>query len=150
MVRVRSLAVLALAAVAVGTGCKKEAPPPAPVAVDPAPPPPPLAVAGVDLGKSVDPSKRIASPTTTFGVRDTIYASVATVGAATSATLAARWTFESGQLVDSTSVTITPTGPAVTEFHIIKPTGWPVGKYKVSILLNGAQATEREFEIKRG
>jgi len=131
--------------------CKKEAPPPAPAAVEPPPPPSaPLSVQSVDLGKAVGNDKHITTPTTTFGTRDTIYASVSTAGAASSATLAARWTFEkTGQLVDSTSVPIAPTGPAVTEFHVMRTSAWPTGKYKVAILLNGQPTSEKEFEVKK-
>jgi hypothetical protein len=36
----------------------------------------------------------------------------------------------------------------VTEFHISKPGGWPKGKYKVEILLNGVAAETEDFEVK--
>jgi hypothetical protein len=36
----------------------------------------------------------------------------------------------------------------VTEFHIAKPGGWPQGKYKVEILLNGVTAETEDFEVK--
>jgi hypothetical protein len=91
----------------------------------------------------------VAQPVATFGTRDTIYASVATVGAASDALLTATWTFQTGQLVKADSQRIAPTGPAVTEFHISKPSGWPVGKYHVAIMLNGAQAGAGDFEVKR-
>lgn len=146
-IRTASFVLLGAAAL---TGACKKAPPPPPVQEQAPPPPPaPLAVTTVDLGKGVDADKRISAPATQFGLRDTIYASVATTGVASTATLAAKWTFGTGQLVDSTSVTIAPTGPANTEFHIIKKSAWPVGKYKVSILLNNAVATEKEFEVKK-
>ncbi len=135
-------------------GCKTAPPPPPPAAVEAAPAPAPapaaLSVQGVDLGKAVGPDKRITSSTAWFGLRDTIYAAVSTNGASSNASLAAHWTFEkTGQLVDSTSVSIAPTGPAVTEFHIRRTSAWPVGKYKVVILLNGQQASEKEFEVKK-
>ncbi len=123
--------------------CKK-APPPPPTA----PPQAPVAVASVDLGKQLDPDKRVVQAMATFGTRDTIYASVATTGAATSAVLTAKWTFQTGQTVDSTTTTIAPTGPAQTEFHIVKASRWPAGKYKVAIWLDGQLAGEKEFEVK--
>jgi hypothetical protein len=139
--------------VLVGQGCKKAPNTTAKVdtvAVAPPPPPPPLAVQGVDLGKSVDPTKRVTAPTTTFGVRDTIYASVNTTGVSSNASLAARWGFgDQNKLVDSTAVAIAPTGPAVTEFHIMRNSAWPVGKYRVTIYLDGQQVSDKEFEIKR-
>jgi len=142
-----TLAALMSAVVAVSDGCKK-APPPAPPAA-PEPAPAPLSVIGVDLGKAIAADKSIAAPATTFGVRDTIYASVSTTGVSSGATLTAIWSFQTGQRVDSTSQSVAPTGPAKTEFHISKATAWPAGKYKVEISLNGGAPTEREFEIKR-
>ena len=137
--------------IVVAIGCKKkeEAPPPDTSATAPAPPPgpPALMVIGVDLGKSLGPDKKVASPTATFGRRDTIYASVSTVGVGSDAKLTAKWVFQTGQVVDSSVQTIAPTGPAQTEFHIVKPGGWPVGKYTVEILLNGTSTNTKQFEV---
>ncbi len=36
-----------------------------------------------------------------------------------------------------------------TEFHISKPSGWPVGKYKVTLSLGGAPAGAQDFEVHR-
>lgn len=138
-----SLAVVALLGVAVA--CKKKAPPPpaeAPAAV-------PLSVTAVTLGKQVGADKAIAQPLATFGTKDTIYASVATVGASPDALLTATWTFQTGQVVKADSQRVAPTGPAATEFHISKPSGWPVGKYHVAITLNSVQAGAGDFEVKR-
>jgi hypothetical protein len=145
-----------LAALLAATGCgKKEAPKPAetPAAVQPAAPAPaPLAVGTIDLGKSVDATSKVATAAESFGPRDTIYASVATTGAGTGATLAAKWSFvkASGALipVNESSQTITTTGPVNTEFHITKATPWPKGKYRVEISLNGAAAGTKDFEVK--
>ena len=136
--------VAALAGAAVA--CKKAPPPPPPPA---APVAVPLSVTGVALGKAVGADKSVATPVTTFGPKDTIYASVATNGAAASASLAAVWTFQTGQVVLADTQAIAPQGPAHTEFHISKPSGWPVGKYKVTISLDGAPAGAQDFEVKR-
>lgn len=137
-----SLVVVALASAA--AACKKKAPPPpeAPAVV-------PLSVTAVTVGKQIGADKTVAQPLASFGTRDTIYASVATVGASPDALLTATWTFQTGQLVRADSQRIAPTGPAVTEFHISKPSGWPVGNYHVAITLNGAQAGAGDFEVKR-
>jgi hypothetical protein len=134
------------------TGCKKkEAPQPAETAQPTPPPPAPLAVASVDLGKAVDASKRVTAPTTTFGVNDTIYASVGTTGAGTNASIGAKWSFvkASGGLisVNETSQTITTTDAVATEFHITNQKPWPKGKYRVEIQLNGAPAGTKDFDV---
>ncbi|MFL5386659.1 MAG: hypothetical protein ACJ8GN_29515 [Longimicrobiaceae bacterium] len=145
----RPVVVLVLAAAGVGA-CKKKTAEPANTTTLPAPPAAPasapMAVTTVNLGKSLGADKRVTSETTTFGPRDTIYASVATSGN-TGGTLAARWTFQDGQVVDETSQTVGATGPAVTEFHVSKPSGWPTGNYKVEVMLNGAPAQSKEFRV---
>lgn len=109
-----------------------------------------IAVADVELGKSVGADMRINdnADTDDFAPMDTIYAAVETRGTGDNSTLTARWTFEDGQVVDETSQTISPTGPAVTEFHISKPDGFPTGDYSVEILLNGMSAERSEFEVR--
>jgi len=137
-------------AVAGMASCKKKEPPPPPEAAAPAPAPAPPAFAaqGIELGKSIDADKKVTAPATTFGRRDTIYASVATEGAAPSKAISAKWTFQGGQVVKEQSESIAPTGPAATEFHISKKGPWPVGKYKVEVSVDGAAAGSKDFEIK--
>ena len=119
--------------------CKKTAPPPAQA---------PIEVASVDLGRQIGPDRRVVQSMTTFGVNDTIYASVATTGTAASAVLTAKWTYQTGQTVDSTTMTIAPTGPAQTEFHIMKASPWPAGGYTLTIWLNGQSVGQKAFEVK--
>ena len=106
-----------------------------------------VSVTDVKLGNAVDANRRVTDDKDEFKPGDMIYASVLTSGTAPSATIHARWTFEDGQLVDSTTQTIAPSGDAATEFHIMKPGGWPKGKYKLTVLLNGAEAKTKEFKV---
>ena len=145
----RSVLILAAALLAL-TACKKEeAPPtPAPVAKPPAPAAPaPFAVAAIDLGKQVGADKKITEPASVFAPADTIYASVSTTGASPSIALKARWTYEDGQVVSESQQVIAPTGPAVTEFHIAKPSGWPAGKYQVEISTPAGVLGTKAFEV---
>ena len=117
----------------------------------PAPPPGALEVREITLGNAIGPDKRVAMPMTAFGPRDTIYAAVATDGAPSTATLAARWTFLGGgqpSLLDSTAQTIAPAGPAVTEFHVSRSEGWPAGAYRVEIFVGERLVGTREFEVR--
>ena len=75
-------------------------------------------------------------------------AAVSTTGAASNATLGAKWTYQDGQTVNDSSQTIAPTGPAVTTFHISKPDGWPAGNYKVEISLDGNAVSSKDFSVK--
>ena len=107
----------------------------------------PAAVADVALGKHVDAGKRVTDATNDFAPKDTVFASVHTTGDRTMK-LTARWMFQDGQVVDERSETISPRGDAYTEFHIVKPTGWPPGKYTLHVLLDGAESQTKEFTVK--
>jgi hypothetical protein len=138
-------------------GCKKEAPPPPPPAA-PAPPPPPAApappppvVVSVSLGKNVGPDKKISAPAETLGPKDTIYASVDTMGVGKGAVLKARWTFtdKKGGVVpvNEEAQTVDLDGPATHEFHISKKTPWPKGSYSVEVFLNDQSAAKKAFSV---
>ena len=144
--RVRLLPFLALA---LTLGCSKaEAPPPpspyAPAATLLAAP---LRVTDVDVGRAMDADKKISDKTDTFKPTDTIYVSIATEGTSPGAVLAAHWTYKDGVLVKHDETTIAPTGNAQTEFHIVKPGGWPAGDYKVEVMLDGASTGSKSFKV---
>ena len=132
-------------------GCKNSseqvAAPPARATTAPAPAPVALRVTTIEVGKAVDAQKRVAQPTATFSPGDTLYVSVVTEGTSPSATLGARWTYDGTTVIKEDSQTIAPTGPAATEFHVDKPSGWPAGKYKVEITLNGNSAGTKQFDV---
>ena len=104
-------------------------------------------VSQIDIGRSLNADKTINDNTDSFKPSDAIYASIATEGSATAATLKARWTYQDGQVVNETTQTIAPTGSARTEFHITKPDGWPTGKYKLEAFLNGSSSGTKDFEV---
>ena len=145
-----------VAAVALAACGKKEPPaPPPPPAPAPAAVPAPVAVpagvtlSAVSLGKSVGADKKVSAATEVFAKGDTIHASIDTTGVG-SATVVAKWSYtKDGKTaaVKEETATITPTGPATTEFHISKPDGWPIGDYKVEILVNGTSAATKSFKV---
>lgn len=142
--RMVSLMIVAVGAASlVVSSCQKKGEEAAPAATSAAP-----AVTRIELGNAVQANKRVTRPMDTFSPADTIYAAVMSEGNAPAATITARWTYEDGQLVDESSQTIVMSGPATTEFHIVKPSGWPPGIYKVEILLNGAVARTTGFTVK--
>jgi len=105
-------------------------------------------VSRIDLGKSVGNDNVVTETTESFRPNETVYASVFTTGSASTAELKTRFTYQDGQVVDESTRTIAPTGQAVTEFHISKPDGFPVGKYRVEVFVNGTPAATKEFEVK--
>ena len=144
--RLRLLTLLAGALVLSSSACKKgsESTASKDVGMTPAEE---VRISEVQLGRQVGPDKRVTAEQDDFSPRDTIYASVLTTGSAPSATVTARWTFEDGQVVKEDSRTIAPSGTEATEFHISKPSGWPKGKYKVTLSAGGSTESE-EFEVK--
>ena len=105
----------------------------------------------VQMGESVTSGYKIAKPTTTFEAsQNTIYASVATTGTTTGATLSAHFSYleGKGQEVTTISQTMATDGPATTTFKLRNPNDWPAGKYKVEIAIDGKPVTSRTFEIK--
>ena len=151
---IRPAAILALvAAVTLGACAKKEPPPPPPTPV-PAPTavptPVPFKVTAGDLGKSIGDDKKIKEASTVFAPKEMIYVVILTEGVAPKATLKARWTYgDKGTLVNEETRDISPSGPAATEFHIAKPSGWPAGKYKVEVSADGTVVGTKEFEVKK-
>ncbi len=145
-----AIAVALFATLAVA-GCKKKAdeatttPPPA---SEPAAPAPAAAmtVTTVDLGNAIGADNRVAAPMSNFAPTDTIHASIGTDGP-TAGTLTAKWSYEDGQVVDSTDKSIAA-GPQVTEFSIAKPDGWPTGKYKLDVMTDGNVVQSRDFDIR--
>jgi hypothetical protein len=104
-------------------------------------------VTTVELGKAIDPGKRVTAHATTFAPGDTIYTSVVSEGAAPEVSISTRWTYEDGQVVDESTQVIAPAGPAATEFHISKPDGWPSGRYKLEVSANGQPVATKEFSV---
>ena len=143
-------------------GCKKkEEPAPMPPAAETAPAPMPApapmaataSVNSVDLGNAVGADMRVTAPMSTFAPKDTIYAAVSTgtsdPAASVAGKLGAKWTHvDSSQTVHEETKDLTLAGDGVTDFQISKPDGWPTGKYKVEIMLDGAVVQTREFEVK--
>ncbi len=144
--RIHTLVLLAAAAAFTSAGCKgrSDTAPAQDVGMATAGE---VAIANVQLGKSLAADKRVASATSTFSPRDTIFASVETSGSAPNATINARWTYEGQQIVKEDTRTIAPSGTETTEFHITKPSGWPKGKYQFTVSLGGSTQS-KDFEVR--
>ncbi len=157
--RLPSLALALVAAVAV-VGCKKNEPPPPPPVVE-APAPMPTApmpvsatasVTSVEVGNAVGADGKVSTSMTTFGPKDTITASITTStsdpAASVAGTLNAKLSYQDGQVVSDEPKSFNFAGPGTTNFTFNKPDGWPVGKYKIDVSLNGALAQSKDIEVK--
>lgn len=125
-------------------------PPPA----DNAPPAtaPTASVGSVDVGNAIGDDNKLTVAMDTFSPKDTVYASVSTTtsdpAAKVPSKLSARWTFNDGQVVNEESRDLDLSGDGATSFKVSKPDGWPKGKYKVEIMLDGEAAGSKDFEVK--
>jgi len=151
MTRLLTLATTAVTVVTMSVACAKKDAAPADTTTTMAPgagAPATLSVVDIDMGRHIDADKKISDKTDDFAPSDTIYASVHSSGTAANQMVVARWTFQDGQTVDEHSQTISPTGDAYTEFHIVKPSGWPKGKYTLHVLVNGNEARTKDVTVK--
>jgi len=151
MLHTKTFRVFGLACV-LAAGCStKDAQPPADSMAAAAPALTP-SVSAIDLGHTLGANNAVSDTATAFGKRDTIYVSVTAQNIQPSSSLTAKWTFQTGQLVDSTTQAVARTDATntttVTEFHISKKTAWPAGKYKVEIWLDGVTVGSRDFQVK--
>ncbi len=101
----------------------------------------------IALGKSVGADKRVTASSETFGVRDTIYASVETSGTASGQLLRVMWTM-GAETVRTDSLRLDGNGPTVSEFHISRPQAWPAGPYRVTVTLDDGPAQTKDFTIR--
>jgi hypothetical protein len=142
------VAALAFAALA----CSREEVPPADSAAAAPAPTPPAMVTIIETGKHIDANKRIVDTTSTFAPNDTLYVAVVTSNPTPTSMLKSVVTFQTGQAVDSATQAVAATAagvPAVTEFHLVKPGGWPTGDYTIEIWLDGVSAGTRTVSVKR-
>jgi len=148
--------VLAVIAASCGPSDKgaPQAPPPTAAAAATATPPGAAGIphiASIEIGRSVNPDSTMHDATMLFIPTDDVWASVIVEGNAPRATLQARWlTDGGGVLVEQSSQEITPTGRTVVAFHAAaRPGGWPLGRYKLELLLDGVVGGTQPFEIRQ-
>lgn len=120
----------------------------------PMPAPPAAATAlSIFTGRRIGDNKQISDSTSVFRVRDTMYVVVTTDNTPSGGNMTAKWTYETGQVVDSIMQQVDKTDSVktttVTEFHVAKATPWPLGKYTVDILLDGRSLGTKVLEVKK-
>ena len=161
-----STAVLAalLATVALA-GCKKKedtadnnaqpaaTAPAAPAPMTEAAPQPMTAAAGVNVsavtvGKTAAADKTVTS-VALFAPKDDIIVSIRTDGSANNANVAAKLTFQNGQVAGEQNQVVNTTGAETTNISFKNANGWPAGKYRAEVTVDGkAAGSPQEFEVK--
>ncbi len=161
-----SAMILALAGTLALAGCKKKedtatvdstatpaATETAPAPAEPAPPAAapaaaPVTVSSVAVGNTAAADKTV-TPATTLASKDKIIVSVKTDGTASNVPVAAKLTFQDGQVAGEQSATLNTTGAETTNIEFSKPSGWPAGKYKAEVMVDGKPAgTAQDFTVK--
>ena len=105
----------------------------------------PLHVSTLQLGSKLNGDSTVATHTTRFKPDDKIYAAVLT-DATGSSTIAARWTYN-GQMVSEEERKVSYKGAGATSFEFKSASAFPVGDYKVEVLVDGQSVASREFRV---
>lgn len=105
----------------------------------------PLTLTNIQVGRSLNADRSIASITTLFKPSETIYVSVQTTGSAPG-TIGVKWMYQ-GRLIDEPVKQVDYSGPASTEFHMQNSGGFPEGDYSVDIFINGEKVGTRAFKV---
>jgi hypothetical protein len=105
----------------------------------------PLQLANIQVGRSLNQDRSVASITTLFKPNETVYVSVQTA-AAGKGTISVKWKFGT-QVIDEPSKPVNYDGPASTEFHLQNARGFPPGDYSVDVFIDGVQVGTRAFKV---
>ena len=106
----------------------------------------PLKVTTIQLGRSLNSDHSVATHTTSFHPKDTIYAALIN-DAAGAGTVAVRWVY-AGQTVSEETKKVSHNREGATEFHLQSPSaGFPPGDYRVEFQQDGKPIGTREFRV---
>jgi hypothetical protein len=105
----------------------------------------PLQLTNIQIGRSLNADRSIASITTLFKPSETIYVSVQTTGSAPG-TIGVKWMYE-GRVIDEPVKQVDYSGPSSTEFHMQNSGGFPPGDYSVDVFINGEKVGTRAFKV---
>lgn len=105
----------------------------------------PLHVATLQLGNRLNGDSTVATHTTRFKPDDRVYAAVLTDNTGSSR-IGARWTYN-GQMVSEEERRVSYKGAGATAFEFKSASGFPIGDYKVEILVDGQSVASRDFRV---
>lgn len=109
----------------------------------------PPSVTTLTLASKVDAENNPANTTTTFSEMDTVWAVADVVNMVAGTVIEAHWVYTTeNEEINTNRVSASEPGDHRLPFFIAKTDGWPVGDYKVDIVLNGAVAKSQVFTVK--
>ena len=105
----------------------------------------PLQLANIQIGRSLNQDRSIASITTLFKPNETVYVAIQTT-AAGKGVVGVKWKYGT-QVIDEPTKQVSYDGPASTEFHLQNSGGFPPGDYSVDVFIDGVQVGTRNFKV---
>lgn len=107
-----------------------------------------VTVSTVTVGKTAAADKTVTSAAL-FAPKDDIIVSIRTDGSADNANVAAKLTFQNGQVAGEQNQVVNTTGAETTNISFKNANGWPAGKYRAEVTVDGkAAGSPQEFEVK--
>lgn len=107
----------------------------------------PLTVGTIQIGRSLNADSSIASLTTSFKPNETVYVAILNPERG-EGTIGVKWYFGT-QLLSEREKPVKFKGAGATEFHLQSAAGFPVGDYRVDVLLDGQPAGSRNFNVSK-
>lgn len=104
-----------------------------------------LRVTTIQVGRSLNADKTVASHTTIFRPEETVYVSVQTAGVG-DGTLRVRWAY-GGRVLSEPEKRVSSREASATEFHLQSGDPFPPGDYSVEVFLDGQPVGSREFRV---
>jgi hypothetical protein len=105
----------------------------------------PLQLANIQVGRSLNQDRSVASITTLFKPSETVYVAVQT-SAAGKGVVGVKWKYGT-QVIDEPTKQVSYDGPASTEFHLQNSGGFPPGDYSVEVFIDGVSVGTRNFKV---
>ncbi|HUU35831.1 MAG TPA: hypothetical protein VMW48_17315 [Vicinamibacterales bacterium] len=105
----------------------------------------PITVGTIQLGRSLNVDSSVASLTSTFKPNETVYVAILNPERG-EGTIGVKW-YYGMQLLSEREKQVKFKGAGATEFHLQSAAGFPVGDYRVEVLLDGQPAGSRNFNV---
>jgi len=107
-----------------------------------------VSVTSITVGNTAAEDRSVAAMSS-LGAKDKVIVSVRTEGAAANTTVAAKLTYQDGQVAGEESQALSTSGSETTNIEFSNTEAWPAGRYTVDVTLDGQPAgMSQQIEIK--
>ena len=105
----------------------------------------PLTVSAIQTGKSLNSDNSVATHSTSFAPKDTMYVAVLT-DARGAGTITARWML-GGRVIHEASRDVSYNDQAATDFRFQSADGFPPAEYTIEVLVDGKPVGTRSVRV---